>query len=299
MNNEYNCANDYSKFVENVYNINGYQPANVNNTNNGFIFNKHTKQVNDIYKSPSQNFYKNNKINLNVHNNSCNNCHYNNVIEGFEDGLMDSIPKMSDRIQEANKNMNLILETDSALADFKKGEMIKNKQIEDKKYVAKQEIQNKKMESINKKLADIELLRFKVMTEYENLKGIQSHVSGKKLAIGKLDNNGHFLIKANNKCLSYNNDNDYALEECNINNNKQKFKINPINNPLSYKYILNDANVDISNVTYPFYTVNPIEGKKQCLHAGDGEDAVYVSVKPCEVTNNQKWDKVIDNINCN
>jgi hypothetical protein len=301
MNNEYNCANDYSKFVENVYNINGYQPANVNTANNGFIFNKHTEQVNDIYESPSQSFYKNNTTNLNVHDNSCNNCQYNNykMIEEFEGELMESIPIMSNRIQEANKNMNLILETDSALADFKKEEMIKEKQMEDKKYVIKQKVQNEKMESINKKLSDIELLRLRVMTEYEKLKGIQSQVSGKKLAIGKLDNNGHFLIRANNKCLSYNADNNYALEECNVNNDKQKFKMNPINNPLGYKYILNDANVDISNTTYPFYVVHPAEHNTQCLHAGDGEDAIYISVKPCQVTNNQKWDKVIDKINCN
>ena len=81
--------------------------------------------------------------------------------------------------------------------------------------------------------------------------------------------------------------------------NKQKFKMNAINNPLGYKYILNDSNVDISNTTYPFYVIHPAEQKTQCLHAGSGEDAVYVSIKPCEVINNQKWDKVVDKLNCN
>jgi len=284
MNINYDCSNDYSKFVENVASIDGYQPANIRKTDNEFIFNKNSKRINNTYESPSQNFYQNND---------------HNVVEGFNNGLMNSIPTMSNRINEANRNMNLILESDSSLEDYRQADTIKEKQMDDKKYVAKQKIQNEKMDAINKKMTDIELLRLKVMSEYEKLKGIQSQVSGKKLAINKLDDNGHFLIKANNKCLSYIDDNNYVLEDCNTSNDKQKFKIDPINNPLGYKYILNNANVDISKTTYPFYVVHPANRRTQCLHAGDGEDAIFVSIKPCGVTNNQKWDRVTDKINCN
>ncbi len=207
---------------------------------------------------------------------------------------------MSDKVNEANQNMKIILATNSSLDDFEKEQNIKKKELSDKKYIAKQHQQDEKMESINKQMLDIEVLREQVMTEFDKLKGIQSQISGKKLSVNMLDENGTFQIKGNNKCLLYKKEGDYKFNDCYTPDTKQHFKMNLINNSNNYKYILNESNTNIesSKAKYPFYVVQPVNDNKQCLQAGEGTDAVNISVQPCQINNNQKWNKVNTSMDC-
>ena len=137
------------------------------------------------------------------------------------------------------------------------------------------------------------------MAQHAKLKGIQSKISGKKLAVDKLDSNGNFMIRANNKCLAFEKEDTYAIIDCNPLDTKQKFILNPVSNPLNYHYILADSNSNISGTEYPFFVVHPADNHRQCLHAGSGADAVNVSIQPCQTVIEQKWEKVNETMKCN
>jgi hypothetical protein len=315
MNNNisYNCINEQSGYIPNLSSINGLKPSDPLDTKqNDFLFFRGTRFSNmDNNEENSDRKMINrlrNPFNTPVHSTGASNCRNNpqnkskQVIEGFEAPLLDNINLMGDQIKEANRNMRIILETDSAMADFEREQMIAKKELDDKKYIAKQQQQDEKMESINKKMLDIEVLREQVMTEFQKLKGIQSQVSGKKLMVNVLDKNGHFQIKGNNKCLLYRDDGNYKFGHCHAPDNKQHFKMNLINNSNNYRVILNDseANADINEnkANYPFYVVQPINDNKQCLHAGSGDDAVNISIQPCQMNSSQKWNKVDTDMSC-
>lgn len=312
MNNtDYDCINDYSNFNAHLSPTNGLRPAPPigDNNNNSYLFDVsfNNNSTQDLNNSPACGQFatklREKPVEHRYHNYNPINCKYtqNNVVEGFvaDYGLIESVPIMGDRVSEANRNMQMILDTDSALADFKQMEKIRQKEIEDKKYIEKQRIQNEKMESINKKMSEIELLRHTVMAQHAKLKGIQSKISGKKLAIDKIDPEGKFMIKANNKCLAFEKDESYAIIDCDPLDPKQKFSLNPISNPLNYHYILADSNSNISGAEYPFFVVQPSGNHKQCLHAGSGGDAVNISIQPCQTSDSQKWEKLNESMKCN
>lgn len=309
MNNtDYDCINDYSNFNPYLSPTNGLRPGKPLSNDDNYLFEMSHRGISqDMNNCPSHGQYSTKlKQKYTQHNPNAINCHHNQnnvagpVIETFSsnNGLIDTVPLMEHKVNEANRNMQLILDTDSALQDYKFAEKIREKEREDKKYIERQRIQNERMERINKNMSDIELLRHTAMAEYQKLKGIQAQVSGKKLAITNLEDNGDFMIKANNKCLAFEKGNEYGLIDCNDIDTKQKFKLNPISNPLNYQYILANGNSNISSATYPFFVVQPSSNHKQCLHAGSGNDAVNISIQPCDVTDNQKWDKVNESLNC-
>lgn len=300
--NNYNCINDYSNFVPNLSTINGINPSNSIGTNqNDFLFFRNTRFAhidNNIENEQKLIDKLRNPFNTTNHKNNQNNQH---LVEGFEAPLIDTVSSMKKQITEANQNMNFMLQTDSSLKNFEHEQSIKQKELEDKKYIEKQKQQDAKMESINKKMSEIEVLRNKVMTEFDKLKGIQSQISGKKLSVNMLDNNGTFQIKGNNKCLLYKNDNNYNFGQCYAPDDKQHFKMNLINNSNAYRYVLKDSisNTSLSDLTgYPFYVVQPVNDNKQCLQAGAGDDAVNISVQPCDISDAQKWNKVDKNVGC-
>lgn len=312
MNNtDYDCINDYSNFNAHLSPTNGLRPGKPLGDENNYLFKiPHRGISQDMNNCPSHGQYSTKlRQKYTHHNPHAMNCRQNPqnhvgnnspIIETFDAnyGLVDTVPLMEHKVDEANRNMQLLLETDSALQDYKMAEKIREKEREDKKYIERQRIQNERMERINKQMSEIELLRHTAMAEYQKLRGVQAQVSGKKLAVTNLNENGEFMIKANNKCLAFEKVNEYGLMDCNDMDAKQKFKLNPISNPLNYQYVLADSNSNISSATYPFFVVQPTSNHKQCLHAGSGNDAVNISIQPCDVSDSQKWDKVNDSLDC-
>lgn len=301
----YDCINDYSGFMPNLSTIGGLNPGDpIEHKQNDFLFFNKTQSAhinNDDNKRLNR---LRNQFDKQSHSMQSTNCKYNHIntdgdiLEGFESGLIDTVSLMGDKINEANRNMRIILESNSSLVDFENEQNIKQKELDDKKYIAKQRQQDEKMESINKHMSEIEVLRGQVMTEFDKLKGIQAQVSGKKLSVNVLDENGTFQIKGNNKCLSYKDEGDYKFSNCYTPDTKQHFKMNYISNSNNYKYVL-DNNTNIkANQPYPFYVVQPVNDHKQCLHAGEGDDAVNISVQPCAINDNQKWNKVDSSMGC-
>lgn len=303
----YNCINDYTYFTPNTSST-SLNPSKSLNQDNDFLFFRDNKivDINNCQNDDNMLYALKKKVEYPnyTHVVSASNCkqNHNHIHEGFvsgEPGLIDTIPIMKDKMSEANKNMNLLLLTDSSLKDYELMNKIEKKESEDKKYIEKQKSQDKKFEEINKKMAEVEASRIKAMNEFGKLRGIQSQISGKKLSVDNVDEFGAFQIKGNGKCLSYRDDGNYKFTNCYGPDQKQKFRMTPVQDPLIYYNITNDKNVNNNNVSYPFYVVQPIEDSKQCLHAGNGADSVNISIKPCEISDNQKWSKVQEHMNCN
>jgi hypothetical protein len=317
---DYSCINDYEGVTPQLSKSTGLlpgkslsteqhnflferqQPPNNNNNNND---NNNNNNNNDCQSSPIQhNLNQVGNYNKYKHQNHPSRCDHNwKIVEQFQNnshGLLNTVPVMNSRIGEANRNLRVILATDSSLDDYQQMENQREKAYIDKKYIKKQENQNNKMEKINKLITDVEILRLESMKELKNLQTIQSKVSGKKLAVKMVGNNNEFLIKANNQCLSYTNDNKYKLQNCNQNNKKQMFGLKPISTSNDYRHVLNEPinEAQLKNVKYPFYVVQPSNNSKQCLYAGDQNNSAMISIEPCKINDNQQWSKSTNKSTC-
>lgn len=230
----------------------------------------------------------------------------NPVVETFEEAstntgsLLQSLPHIKHNFNELEHNMDIVLDSDSSLGDY----IIKDKKAiqeeEQKRYQATQKIQENKLSSIDKKIMEIENLRLKTLREYNKLQAIQSKASGKKIAVEQVGNSdsSSVLLKANHKCFTYVDPDNYYLKKCDTSNRYQHFKMNPVYNDLSYNYLLTDKVNKQSNVKYPFYTIHPSTDSNQCLRAGTQGETAMLSVEPCQNMEEQRWNKSTQKVGC-
>jgi len=306
---DYSCINDYEGVEPQISRSSNLQPGNtdINNNNNNdfFLFNHNGKEVelkNECQPGPAARpVYKPTNYNEYMHKDNPL-LYKQRSVESFQNenaSLLNTIPVMNSRIQEANRNMKVLLNTDSSLEEFEKNEFIKEKAMNDKKYIAKQENQNEKMQKINKLMTEVEVLRLKTMKELGKLRAVQSKISGKQLAVEEAKG-GNFLIKANTRCFQYEGDNNYRLAQCNKEADNQMFKVKPVANATDYQNIIGDSidRTKLDSVMYPFYVVQPANAPNQCLNAGDKDKASMISIEPCQISDNQMWGKANGKISC-
>jgi hypothetical protein len=316
---DYTCVNDYSNFVPNLSTTNMRPAESYLLRDNYFLFDRpkiekhrvgNDNDTQDIDNGPASNYFKqrlSNPQNYNndyLHKNHVSRCNSSKMFEGFENtntnqDLINIIPTINRRLDESNRNMKMILETDSSLEDLRLKELQKAKLEDDKKYIAIQEQQNKKLQKINKLLTDIEVLRVQALQEYGSLRSIQSTTTGKKLSVDTVDQNGTILIRGNNQCISFNGDNQYDLTECNPKSKQQHFTMTPISNDIDFHRVLENPNQNTGDIKYPFYVVQPKGHNTTCLQAGVEDDSTMLSIEPCSKSEQQKWRTLHTKLNCN
>ncbi len=200
-----------------------------------------------------------------------------NVVERFENdnNLWTTIDTLNSKINRANEQLKLVMDSDSSLDDFKRADLIEQQIRDDKLYVIKQRDQNAKLENINKLVRDIENLKSKAVNSIAQIKKIKSLDNGSTFNVNMHDKK-NMSINLNKGCLQYVNDNivtGYGVVECNPTDNSQLFNAvyNKGSNPHSY------------NIT-------PTSKYNRCLTANLSNSKVNITIEDCSDSNGaQKW----------
>jgi hypothetical protein len=108
------------------------------------------------------------------------------------------------------------------------------------------------------------------------------------------------LIYLNGKCLKYDATGKYSLNDCNLNDTAQQFKLNKINTVAAYNSAIDESqsNFRITNSQLAqiagFYAVQPASNNKECLTLKSND----ITVEPCNMTNLQRWNASNNKMSC-
>jgi hypothetical protein len=130
---------------------------------------------------------------------------------------------------------------------------------------------------------DVNKLKKNLMTNVKTYNNIKS-LNGQDLSIRNIRKTNDYMININNKCLSTDLNNNYSVENCNMNNKSQRFTINPVIDNNSY-YSQYNFKPQMSEIrSYPY---NLIKSKMNglCLEEDNGK----LFINKCESLNGQKW----------
>lgn len=216
-----------------------------------------------------------------------------NVSEQNE-SLKDSLKNVKDSSSKFKSNIDELKEFhDNYSKDLQK--ILQNKlNIDQAAFESNQEIQQNRMESIEKDLNEIEILKGK-LTEINNneIRSIICKANSTKLNTSPIyngrNNTGQFIIFLNNKCLSYDKDENTNIHtvkdtlECSLDaNSSSAFKLLEINNNKQYNDAIKIEDTGFKSLVmrsddiyYPFYLIVPVNTEGKCLYI-DNQNNVYV-----------------------
>lgn len=197
--------------------------------------------------------------------------------EHFENdnNLWTTINTLNSKINRANEQLKLVMESDSSLDDFKRSDLIEQQIRDDQLYLIKQRDQNAKLENVNKLIREIETLKTKAVNSIAQIKKIKSLNNGTTFNVNMLDKK-NMAINMNNGCLQYVNDNisnGYGIAECNPKDNTQFFNA-----------VYNKGSTPHS------YSITPASKYNRCLSANLENSKVNIAIENCNDNNGaQKW----------
>lgn len=202
-----------------------------------------------------------------------------NVTEHFENdnNLWATINTLNSKINRANEQLKLVMDSDSSLDDFKRSDLIEQQIRDDKLYILKQREQNSKLENINKLMRDIEALKSKAVNSIAQIRKIKSLDNGVTLNVNMVDKK-NMSISLNKGCLQYVSDNitnGYGVVECNPTDTTQMFNAtyNKSSNPSTHSY-----------------SITPASKYNRCLTANLDGSKVNISIEECNNTaGTQMW----------
>ena len=165
--------------------------------------------------------------------------------------------------------------------------------------------QNEQIESIKKKIEEVEKHQNKKVTLSDlNIKALRSVIDGSILRLEEL-NGEKKLVKLNSGCLAYDKTSefgkkdDYAYVPCNTFDKSQYFVLNKVNNLDEYNYLLANnlqprVNENVDDINYPFYVLQPNESNK-CVSVSDKK----LQIKPCSTDESFKFKGYFSDKGCN
>ena len=222
------------------------------------------------------------------------------------DDIKHYAPGHSQKIVNEHKEIVDLIEDPSRIASFK--------------HKIEQDIQDMKIEDLEKNMAKLEELRIKnnmklKLNTSQEIHGIKSFDNSQILNVypGSKKNYNkqggkNYMIFGNEGCLSFNQvvddkgiSNQYAFTHCNVQNPQQQFKIKKIDNKSAYNntvYSDNDKiNSDSEFINYGFNIIKPVNmnnkadydnQNKHCLSLSDSG----LSVEPCTLESKQRFSTV-------
>jgi len=231
-----------------------------------------------------------------------------NTIKEIDD-LKYYSPGHSQKIVNEHKEILDLIEDPSRIKNFK--------------HKIEQDIQDMRIDDLEKNMAKLEYLRFK-NNKLSNKKtsneihGVKSYDNSQILNVypGKDQKTNdkykkNYMVFGNGGCLSYNqvvdnkgSTNQYAFTHCNVQNPQQQFKIHQINDKGTYNnnvYSDNDkVNSNSDFINYGFNILKPInvnnkantnDKDKQCLSLNENG----LTIEPCTLEPKQRF-SIIDNV---
>lgn len=226
------------------------------------------------------------------------------------DKLKQYSPGHSQKIVNEHKEIVDLIEDPSRIKSFK--------------YKIKQDIQDMKIEELEKNMSKLENQRIKNNLKYNRknlteIHGVKSFDNSQILNVypGKeesSDDGQNYMIFGNGGCLSYNqkvekenSTNQYAFTHCNVQNPQQQFKIKTINDKVSYNdnvYSDNDkVSTDSEFINYGFNIIKPentndnsnyYDKNRQCLSLNENG----LSIEPCTLEPKQRFSIVNSVTSC-
>ena len=220
------------------------------------------------------------------------------------DKLKHYSPGHSQKIVNEHKEIVDLIEDPSRIKSFK--------------YKIEQDIQDMKIEELEKNMAKLENQRIKSNLKYNRnnsteIHGVKSFDNSQILNVypGKgqfSDEDKNYMIFGNGGCLSYNqkvdednSTNQYAFTHCNVQNPQQQFKIKKINDKVVYNdnvYSDNDkVSTDSEFINYGFNIIKPAntnnnanyyDKNMQCLSLNENG----LSIEPCTLEPKQRFSTV-------
>lgn len=226
------------------------------------------------------------------------------------DNLKHYSPGHSQKIINEHKEIVDLIEDPSRIKSFK--------------YKIEQDVQDMKIEELEKDLAKLQDQRLKSNLKYNRnnsteIHGVKSFDNSQILNVypgnEEINYDGkNYMIFGNGGCLSYNqkiNDkgstNQYAFTHCNVQNPQQQFKIKKINNRVVYNdnvySDIDKVSTDTEFVNYGFNIIKPTnindnakfsDEDKQCLSLNENG----LSIEPCTLEPRQRFSTVNSVTSC-
>jgi hypothetical protein len=173
---------------------------------------------------------------------------------------------------------------------------------ENKIFSKKQSEQSDVMSRINSKIAELEKLKnIKEEDVTIKIKSLKSIENGTVLRLKDIGDDNK-LVLLNNGCLAFSRTNgkdEYGYIPCNHIDSEQKFRITKITDLDEYNDLLAQNIQPLipktrTNITYPFYILQPISSEKCVSIKKEG-----LSIEPCSEENFIRFNGYMDNSDCN
>lgn len=102
------------------------------------------------------------------------------------------------------------------------------------------------------------------------------------------NNDNRYVVYVNGKCLSYDENTKYGLEQCMANKTEQQFNIRNIKTLDDYNNTIKDKKYTLQNessIPLPFHILSPVNNNQDCLNI----DVNDLSIEECNLGPYQRW----------
>ncbi len=206
----------------------------------------------------------------------------------LQDKYVATIKKLQDSINDYQYD-------DQRLENIYRDHQTKKSQDEYTQLINKNRQQNDLINNLASSLNEINKIQKKLLNANttSTVNNIRSF-KGQNLVVTPVNNN-NYLINVNNNCLNVDSNNIYSLKPCNNQSPQQLFKINTINDEVSFYNLYGSHPTEQDLKEFPFSVVKS-NINNYCLTDNNGTG---ISMDKCTNLEGQKWRGMKrDNISC-
>jgi hypothetical protein len=208
-----------------------------------------------------------------------------NLITDLNKRSIDLQDKYVTTIKKMQNSINEYQYDDQRLENIYNNLKINKSQAEYAQLIQKNQQQNDMINNLANSINEIDTIQKKIISNTTPIINNVRSFKGQNLVVTPVKNNNNYLININNNCLNVDSDTKYSLKPCNDKSPQQLFKINTINDEISFynHYGVHPNEQDLTE--FPFSVIKS-NINNYCLTDNNGTG---ISIDKCTNMEGQKW----------